>query len=113
MSTEKRSRRGLHSFLEHIELGVDPVPGMERIFLLGVDQYGTVYLLHSLFSVPVDLYSKTRRLFACQGDMPGETPPQWWNFLQRPSRCAGPCELFLGKITPVTWGESTCPTSRQ
>ena len=75
LSTEKRSRRGLHSFLEHIELGVDPVPGMERIFLLGVDQYGTVYLLHSLFSVPVDLYSKTRRLFACQGDMPGETPP--------------------------------------
>ena len=101
MSTEKRSRRGLHSFLEHIELGVDPVPGMERIFLLGVDQYGTVYLLHSLFSVPVDLYSKTRRLFACQGDMPGETPPQWWNFLQKPLQCAALCTTFRWQITLV------------
>ena len=32
---------GLHSFLAHIALGVDPVPGLEQICLLGFNQYGT------------------------------------------------------------------------
>ena len=38
LPTEKRSGRGLHSFLAHLASGVDPVPGLERICLLGVDQ---------------------------------------------------------------------------
>ena len=31
---EKRSGRGLHSFLYHLASGVDPVPGFERVALL-------------------------------------------------------------------------------
>ena len=53
---------GLHSFLAHIALGVDPFPGLDQLSLLGFDPDRTVYLLHLLLSVPVDLYLTTRRL---------------------------------------------------
>ena len=34
---EKRSGRGLHSFLYHLTSGVDPVPGFEWVALLQVE----------------------------------------------------------------------------
>ena len=34
LPTEKRSGRGIHSFLGHLASGVDPVPGFERVALL-------------------------------------------------------------------------------
>ena len=79
LSPEKRSGQVVHSFLAHLAhlaSGADPIPGFERVRLLQVDPDGTVYVLHSMFSVPVDLYSTARRLFAYRGDLPLEgTPP--------------------------------------
>ena len=66
---------GLHSFLSHLASGIDPVPGFEKLCLLGVDWEGTVHLMHLLFSIPVDLYSTSRRLFACIGKLPDEYLP--------------------------------------
>ena len=57
LSPEKRSGRGVHSSLTHPSSRVDLVPGFDRVVLLQVDSDGTVHVLHSLFSVPVDLYS--------------------------------------------------------
>ena len=54
--TEKRSGRGVHSFLAHIASGVDMVPGFEGVAILQVDLDGTVHLMHLLFSVPVGMY---------------------------------------------------------
>ena len=34
-----------------------------------------MHILHSLFSVPVELYSATRCIFACQGELPNECLP--------------------------------------
>ena len=34
-----------------------------------------MHILHSMLSVPVDLYSTARRLFACQGELPLEGLP--------------------------------------
>ena len=67
LSPEKRSGRGVHCFLAHLASRVDPVPGFERVVLLQVDPDRTVYILHSLFSFLVDLYSMAWRLFACRG----------------------------------------------
>ena len=64
LSQEKRSCRGVHSFLARLASRVDPVPGFERVGLLQVDLDGTVHVLPSMFSVPVDLYFTARRLFA-------------------------------------------------
>ena len=46
MSTEKRVGRGLQSFLAHLAPGVDLVPILERLFLLGVEQNITVHLFY-------------------------------------------------------------------
>ena len=48
--------------LGHFASGVDPVPGIEPLTLLGVDRDGTVHLLHSFFSVAVGQYSTNRKL---------------------------------------------------
>ena len=45
------------------------VPGFERVALMQVDQDGTMHLLHLLLSVPVDLYSTSRRLFNFRVDL--------------------------------------------
>ena len=55
LSPEKRSRWGVHYFLAHLVSGVDPVPSFERVELLQVDPDGTVHVLPSMFSVPVNL----------------------------------------------------------
>ena len=75
LSIEKRSGRGVHSFLAYLASGVDPVPGFERVVLLQVDLDGTVHLLHLLFSVPAGLYSTAWRLFTCRGELPNEGLP--------------------------------------
>ena len=70
------SRQGIHAFLGNISYGVDPVPGMECLALLGVNQDGTVHILHSFFDVPVGRYSAERRLLAFSGELPtGGLPP--------------------------------------
>ena len=45
----------MHSFLSHLALGEVPVPGLERVTLVGVDKDGRVRLMHSLFSLCVDV----------------------------------------------------------
>ena len=60
---DKRSGRGIQSFLAHIPLGVDHIPGLDRVNLLGVDPDGMVHLFHSLLSVLIDIYSTSRCLF--------------------------------------------------
>ena len=46
-----------------------PVPGLVEVTLLGVDWDGGAHILHSLFSIPVQLYDPNRRLFVC-GELP-------------------------------------------
>ena len=43
--------------------------------LLQVNLDRTVHILHSLFSVLINLYSTARRLFACHGDLLREGLP--------------------------------------
>ena len=73
---EERMGRGLHSFLSHLVLGEVMVPGLERVTLVGVEKDGRVHLMHSLFSVRVDVYSTECRLFACLGELPAGGLPQ-------------------------------------
>ena len=73
---EERTGRGLHAFLPHLALGEVPVPGLERVTLVGIDEDRRVHLMHSLFSVRVNVYSTECRLFACLGELPAEGLPQ-------------------------------------
>ena len=70
LTSGKRSGRGFHYFMDRLALGVDHIPCLEKVTLVGVDPYGMVHFLNSLFSVPVKLFSTSRRIFACQGDLP-------------------------------------------
>ena len=73
---EERTGQVLHVFLSHLVLGEVPVPGVEKVTLVGVDEDGRVHLMHSLFSVCVNVYSTECRLFACLGELPAESLPQ-------------------------------------
>ena len=64
LTAEKRSGQGIHSFLVQLESGVDPVPGLDRVTVVGVDPDGRVHLMHSLFYVQVDLYLTLQCMFA-------------------------------------------------
>ena len=64
LSLEKHSGRGIHSFLMQIALGVELIPSQERLILFRVQPNIMVHLMHLLFSVWVDLYLTSRRLFA-------------------------------------------------
>ena len=55
-----------------IASGANPVQGMERLALLGVDRDGTVHLLNSFFYVLVGPYSTDRRLIDFVGEFPSE-----------------------------------------
>ena len=46
LSTDKLTGRCLYSFPVHLASGVDLIPGLEHMSLLGVDPDGTVHLLH-------------------------------------------------------------------
>ena len=75
LSLEKQSGQGIHSFLAQLASGVDPIPSLERVKLVGVYPDGRVLLMHLLFSVRVDIYSTSRRLFACLDELLAEPPP--------------------------------------
>ena len=70
LSTEKRSGRGVHSFLVHLASGVATVSGFKRVILLQVDPDRTVHVLHSLLSLLVNLYSTAQQIFFCRGELP-------------------------------------------
>ena len=72
---EERTGRVLHAFLSHLALGEVPIPGLEKVTLVGVDEGGRVHLMHSLFSVRVNVYSTECRLYACVGELPAEGLP--------------------------------------
>ena len=57
LPSDKRLGQGIHSFLAQLALVVDNIPGLDRVTLVVVEPDGMVNLLHSLFSIPVDLYS--------------------------------------------------------
>ena len=113
---EEHWGRGLHSFLAHFALGEVPVPGLERITLVGVEPDGQMHLMHSLFSVRVDVYSMESRLFACLGELPVmglplvmEIPPKF--FATRRSVCAMPRSdhiAHLGGIFLLDWQTKPC-----
>ena len=75
LPSDKRSGRFIHSFLTHILLGAELIPGIERVALIGVDLDGMVCLLHSLSYVKVDLYSTIWHIFAYWGDMTAKGLP--------------------------------------
>ena len=80
---EECSGQVIHSFQAQIASGVDPVPGMERVtaVILGPDR--RVLLIHSLFSVWVNVYLAQRHLFACLGKLPVKGLPPGDEYLQQ------------------------------
>ena len=75
LTPEKRSGRGIHSFLAQLTSGVDPVPVLERVTVVRVNPGGRVNIMHLLFSVRVELYLTQRLLFTCLGNLPTEVLP--------------------------------------
>ena len=57
LSSKHSTSQGLHAFLGYLSSMVDSVLVFDGLTLLGFERDGTVHLLHSLFSVPVSLYS--------------------------------------------------------
>ena len=55
LTPDKCLGRGIISFLAQLELGVEPVPGLERVTLVGVDPDGKVHLMQLLFSVQANV----------------------------------------------------------
>ena len=72
---EERTGLGLHDFLSLLAVREVPVPGLDKVTLVGVNEDGRVHLMHSLFSVRVNVYSTEFRLFACVGELPAEGLP--------------------------------------
>ena len=58
---------GTSLLLEEDFSGADPVPGLERLVLLGIDWYEVVHLLYYLFSVQFNIYNTYRILFTFEG----------------------------------------------
>ena len=56
-------------------MGINPVLIFSKLNLLATNWGGAMHLLHSLFSVPVNVYTTTRRLFAFLGELPEEGIP--------------------------------------
>ena len=65
----------VHSFLEQLALGVEPVPSLDWVTLVGLDPDIRVLLIHLLFSVRVNVCSTQQRIFACLGKLPSEGHP--------------------------------------
>ena len=55
--------------------GLERIPGLEQITLVGVNPEGMVNLLHLLLSFLVKLYSNRRSLFAFHGNLPAKGLP--------------------------------------
>ena len=69
---ERSTVRGIYTLIFHLAYGIDRVPGLYGITILGFKRDGTVNLLQQLFSIPVCLYSMHWQLFACLGELPDE-----------------------------------------
>ena len=106
----------MHSLLAHLASGVYPVPRFERVGILQVDPDRTVHILHSLFSIPFDLYSTGRRLFAFWGELPleGLSPVvelPVYAFSARRSVCAVPRAYHISHVNgvyPSVWQAMPC-----
>ena len=93
-----------------------PVPGLEKVTVVGVDEDGRVHLMHSLFSVDVNIYSTECRLFACVGEMPAKGLPQVTEILpdffaaRRSVRAVPHIDhiAHLGGISPRNWQTKPC-----
>ena len=72
---DKRLVRVIQYFLAQLELGADHIPVLERVISVGVNPDVIVHLLHSLLSVPTNLYLTSQRLFACQGNLTAKGLP--------------------------------------
>ena len=94
--SEKRSGRGIHSFLAHLALGVDLITGLKGVNLVRFNPDGMVNLLHSLLSVRFDLYSASQRIFAYWGGSAFQGPPPGGGHYQRGLRGAA---LYLRRST--------------
>ena len=76
LSVDLQSGRGLHTFLCHLDSGLDPVPWLDPLVFLGIDPYGMVHLLlHSFLSVLVVTYAADRRLLDFIVNLPPEGIP--------------------------------------
>ena len=75
LTPDKRSGQGIHSLLVQIASGTDHIPDLYWVYLIGFEQDRTVHLLQCTFSIPVDLYSTRRRLFACRVELPTKDLP--------------------------------------
>ena len=121
MVLEERTGWGLRSFLAHLALGVVPVPGLERVTLVGVDKNVRVNFMHPLFFVRFDVYSTVCPLFAFLGELTAkglllvmEIPPDF--FVTRHSVCAVPRSYntaHLGGISLLDWQTKPCKNSRE
>ena len=113
---EERTGRALYPFLLHVALGEVPVPVLERVKLVGVDNNGRVHLMHLLLSVCVNVYSTECRIFACMGELPAKGLPQVTDLL--PDIFAARCSIrsvprihhvaHLGGISPRDWQMKPC-----
>ena len=113
---EERLGRVINSFLVQLASGVDLVPSLERVTMVGLDPYERVLLLHSLFSVQVNVYSTQRRLFACLGELTTKGLPPVVEipnkaFAARHSVRAVPQVdhvTYLGGISLLNWQKKPC-----
>ena len=80
LPSDKRLGWGVHSFLAQIASGLEHIPFLERLILVGLDPYIMVHLLHSLLSLLSDLYLTIQRIFACWGEQTVKGLPQLWIF---------------------------------
>ena len=67
--------RNIHAFLGHLAGTEIPVPVIDWVSLLAMEQNGVVHTLHFLFSVLDTACSFTRRPFALDVKIPGLEPP--------------------------------------
>ena len=56
-------------------VGLDLVPGLDRVILIEVNPDRRVLLMHFIFSIRVNVYSTQVRLFTCLGKLPAEGLP--------------------------------------
>ena len=113
LSSEKRLGRGIHSFLAQMALGVDLIPILDQVTFVGVETYRMVHCMHFIFSVRVDLYLTSRRLFACLGDLPAEGLPPVVDIPHEAFaalRSIAPCHEWT---TSLTLGGSPLPIGRK
>ena len=62
-------------------MGEVPVPGLERVTLIGVDADRRVHLMHSIFSVRIGVYLTECCVIACLGELPAEGFPRMMDIL--------------------------------